>query len=100
MGETWAKTGHGTYTEISETKELLAAMHHETRFLKMQAEKTPYLCEKMLADPDGNVIIPTELLVNEGKVVYHVRGMEEIGGEEASPASPGSSWRSTASWRP
>merc|ERR1719198_2753823 len=116
----WAQTGHGTYAEITDTKEFfaackaskrvavhfcrptsrycevidglmskLAALHHETRFLKMQAEKTPYLCEKMLADPDGNVIIPTVLLVNEGKVVYHVRGMEEIGGDEASPASLG-----------
>ena len=116
----WAKTGHGTYAELSETKEFfsackaskrvavhfyrptsryceiidgmmakLASLHHETRFLKMAAEKTPYLCEKMLADPDGNVVIPTVLLVNEGKVVYHIRGLEEIGGEEASPAALG-----------
>ena len=43
----------------------------------------------LLADPDGNVVIPTVLLVNEGKVVYHIRGLEEIGGEEASPAALG-----------
>lgn len=60
----------------------LASLHRETKFSKMDAEKTPYLCEQLLADPEGNVVIPTVLLVLEGKVVYHVRGLQEIGGEQ------------------
>jgi len=62
----------------------LAALHKETRFCTMDAEKTPYLCDKMLADPEGNVIIPTILLVKEGKVTYHIRGLAEVGGEQVN----------------
>ena len=62
----------------------LSNLHKETRFCTMDAEKTPYLCDKMLADPDGNVIIPTILLVKEGKVTYHIRGLAEVGGEQAN----------------
>merc|ERR1719378_1132996 len=128
----WAQTGHGTYAELSDTKEFfaackaskrvavhfcrptsrycevidglmskLAAMHNETRFLKMQAEKTPYLCEKMLADPYGNVVIPTLLLVHEGKVVYHVRGgWRRSAAMRRRPHRSVSSSHSTASSRP
>lgn len=63
----------------------LAAMHRETRFCAMDAEKTPYLCEKILADPEGNVVIPTLLLCLDAKVIYHIRGLEEVGGEHTSP---------------
>ncbi|KAJ8602180.1 hypothetical protein CTAYLR_003508 [Chrysophaeum taylorii] len=59
----------------------LAATQTETRFCAMDAEKTPYLCDKILADPEGNVVIPTILLCKDGKVVYHVRGLAEVGGE-------------------
>jgi len=62
----------------------LAAQHRETRFCAMDAEKSPYLCEKLLADPEGNVVIPTVLLCKDGKVVYHVRGLEEVGGERVT----------------
>jgi len=116
----WSSAGHGTYTELTDTKEFfstckgskrcavhfyrptsrfceqmdgmmskLAGMHKECKFAKIAAEKSPYLCEKLLADPDGNVVIPTVLLCIDGKVVYHVRGFEEIGGAEAGPASLG-----------
>ena len=62
----------------------LASLHRETRFCFMDAEKAPYICEKLLADPDGNVVIPTVLLCLNGKVVYHVRGLDFIGGEQLS----------------
>ena len=62
----------------------LAALHRETRFCTMDAEKTPYLCDKILADPDGNIVIPTILLVVDGKVSYHVRGLNEVGGERCT----------------
>lgn len=60
----------------------LAATHKESRFATVNAEKVPYLCEKLLADPEGNVVIPTILLCIDGKVVYHIRGLHEIGGEK------------------
>ena len=116
----YIKAGHGSYGELSETKEFftctkastrvaccfyrptsrycaqmdslmakLAPMHLEARFVKMDAEKCPYLCEKLLSDPDGNVVIPTVLLVMGGKVVYHIRGMDVIGGDAATPAALG-----------
>ena len=33
----------------------LASLHRETRFCTFDAEKSPYLCDKILADQDGNV---------------------------------------------
>lgn len=60
----------------------LANLHRETRFCTFDAEKSPYLCEKILSDPDGNVIIPTIVLVKDGKVTYHIRGLAELGGEQ------------------
>ena len=59
-------------------------LHRETRFCTFDAEKSPYLCDKILADPEGNVVIPTLLLVKEGKVTYHIRGLAELGGEQCN----------------
>ncbi|KAJ1447020.1 thioredoxin-like protein [Pelagophyceae sp. CCMP2097] len=64
--------------------ERLAHLHKETRFCTVNAEKVPYLCDKVLADPDGNIIIPTILLVVNGAVVYHIRGLVELGGENCT----------------
>ena len=58
----------------------LAALHRETRFCSFDAEKSPYLCDKILADPEGNVLIPTVVLVVEGKVTYQIRGLAELVG--------------------
>ena len=62
----------------------MASLHRETRFCTFDAEKSPYLCDKILADPEGNVVIPTLLLVKEGKVTYHIRGLAELGGEQCN----------------
>ncbi len=62
----------------------LAALHRETRFCSFDAEKSPYLCDKILADPEGNVLIPTVVLVVEGKVTYQIRGLAELGGEQVN----------------
>ena len=35
----------------------MASLHRETRFCTFDAEKSPYLCDKILADPEGNVVI-------------------------------------------
>ena len=62
----------------------LCSLHRETRFCTMDAEKVPYLCDKILADHDGNVICPTIVLVKEGKVTYQIRGLAELGGEQVN----------------
>ena len=108
----WASAGHGTFMELTDTKDFfaackgservvvyfyrpttryadfvdghlvrLASLHQETRFVKMNVEKTPYLNEKILADPEGNIIIPTILIVKHGQVQHHMRGIDEMGGE-------------------
>merc|ERR1719263_2570066 len=73
----WSRHGHGHLAKM-------ASLHRETRFCTFDAEKSPYLCDKILADPDGNVVIPTLLLVKEGKVTYHIRGLAELGGEQCN----------------
>jgi hypothetical protein len=90
----WSAQGHGRYLELSDTKEFfhaaktsqrlcvhfyrpttrycenvdahfekLCKKHMETRFVKINAEKSDYLVEKL-----GIVIMPTMVLVKDGKV--------------------------------
>lgn len=49
--------------------EKLAAKHLETRFVKIDAEKSNYLVEKLMV-----VVMPTILLVKDGKVVHQIQG--------------------------
>ena len=62
----------------------MASLHRETRFCMFEAEKSPYLCDKILADEEGKVVIPTIVLVVEGKVAYQIRGLAELGGEQCN----------------
>ncbi|GMH72230.1 hypothetical protein TrLO_g7154 [Triparma laevis f. longispina] len=102
----WQAQGHGRYMELSDTKdffhaaktserlivhfyrpttrycqnvdahmEKLAAKHLETRFVKIDAEKSDYLVEKLMV-----VVMPTILLVKDGKVVHQIQGFDELGG--------------------
>jgi len=49
--------------------------HMETRFCKIDAEKSDYLVEKL-----GIVLMPTVVLVVKGKVVHQIQGFDELGG--------------------
>lgn len=53
----------------------MAPKYMGTRFLKINAEKSPYLCEKL-----NIFMMPTLLLVKDQKVVHHIRGFDEFGG--------------------
>lgn len=48
-----------------------------TRFCKIDAEKAPYLCERL-----GIVVLPTLLCIKEGKTTHMVEGFDEFGGHD------------------
>lgn len=63
----------------------LAPQHMETRFLKINVEgcdqggggAASYLVEKL-----GIIIMPTLVVVQDRKVVHHIRGFDELGGTQ------------------
>ncbi|KAF5201073.1 Thioredoxin domain-containing protein 9-like protein [Thalictrum thalictroides] len=103
----WISLGHGDYTEIPVEKEffsivkaservvchfyrdnwpckvmdkhlaLLAKRHIETRFVKLNAEKSPFLAEKLKI-----VVLPTLALVKNAKVEDYVVGFDQLGGTD------------------
>ncbi|CAI7910382.1 unnamed protein product [Closterium sp. NIES-54] len=60
--------------------EILAREHLEAKFLKINAEKSPYLAEKLRI-----FMLPTLALVHKGKVTGYVVGFDELGGTEDFP---------------
>ncbi|CAM6089279.1 unnamed protein product [Calypogeia fissa] len=103
----WAALGHGEYQEITVEKEfftlvkqservvahfyrenwpckvvdkhlnILAKQHLETRFIKINAEKSPFLTERLKI-----FMLPTLALVKNGKVEDYVVGFDELGGSD------------------
>ncbi|KAL0422560.1 UNVERIFIED_CONTAM: Thioredoxin domain-containing protein 9 [Sesamum latifolium] len=103
----WISFGHGEYTEIHNEKDffsivkaservvchfyrenwpckvmdkhlaILAKQHIETRFVKINAEKSLYLSEKLRI-----VVLPTLALVKNAKVEDYVVGFDELGGTD------------------
>ncbi|CAF2032116.1 unnamed protein product [Brassica oleracea] len=51
--------------------------HIETRFVKIQAEKSPFLAEKLKI-----VVLPTLALIKNTKVDDYVVGFNELGGRD------------------
>ncbi|GBG86445.1 hypothetical protein CBR_g41441 [Chara braunii] len=105
--QAWIANGHGEYTEVPSEKaffaevkkservvchfyrdnwpckvvdkhvSLLAKQHLETRFVKINAEKSPYLSEKLRI-----VVLPTLALIKNGKVEDYVVGFDQLGGRD------------------
>jgi hypothetical protein len=107
----WISQGHGEYSELAgeyEEKEFfktckesrrviihffrgaterckivdmhlmqLAPKHMETKFIKIDAEKCPFLVEKFRI-----FMLPTITLIKEGKVMDHIVGFDDFGGED------------------
>ncbi|KAK9165886.1 hypothetical protein Scep_001077 [Stephania cephalantha] len=103
----WISLGHGEYSEILSEKEffsvvkaservvchfyrenwpckvmdkhlaILAKRHIETRFVKIQAEKSPFLAEKLKI-----LVLPTLALIKNTKVDDYVVGFDELGGTD------------------
>ncbi|CAL0316358.1 unnamed protein product [Lupinus luteus] len=103
----WISLGHGEYTEIPSEKEffsvvkaservvchfyrenwpckvmdkhlsILAKQHVETRFVKINAEKSPFLAEKLKI-----IVLPTLALIKNAKVDDYVVGFDQLGGSD------------------
>ncbi|OIV91123.1 hypothetical protein TanjilG_30345 [Lupinus angustifolius] len=103
----WISLGHGEYTEIPSEKEffsvvkaservvchfyrenwpckvmdkhlsILAKQHVETRFVKINAEKSPFLAEKLKI-----IVLPTIALIKNAKVDDYVVGFDQLGGSD------------------
>ncbi|CAL5011450.1 unnamed protein product [Urochloa decumbens] len=102
----WRAMGHGEYSEVPEKEffaaakaserlvchfyrdnwpckvldkhlSILAKQHVETRFIKVHAEKAPFLTEKLRI-----VVLPTLAIVKNGKVEDYVVGFDELGGKD------------------
>lgn len=103
----WMALGHGEYSELLSEKDFFAAVkcsdrlvchfyrenwpckvmdkhlnvlakqHIETRFVKIHAEKSPFLAEKLKI-----VVLPTIALVKNTKVDDYVVGFDELGGTD------------------
>jgi Thioredoxin len=57
--------------------EKLAPKHVETRFCRIDAEKSPYLVDKLTI-----TVMPTILLICGGQTVHQIRGFDELGGSD------------------
>ncbi|CAO2206305.1 unnamed protein product [Urochloa humidicola] len=102
----WRAMGHGEYAEVPEKEffaaakaserlvchfyrdnwpckvldkhlSILAKQHVETRFIKVHAEKAPFLTEKLRI-----VVLPTLAIVKNAKVEDYVVGFDELGGKD------------------
>ncbi|KAI3898017.1 hypothetical protein MKX03_027552 [Papaver bracteatum] len=103
----WVSLGHGEYSEIQSEKDfftvvkaservvchfyrenwpckvidkhmtVLAKKHIETRFVKINAEKSPFLAEKLKI-----IVLPTLALIKNTKVDDYVVGFDELGGTD------------------
>ena len=60
----------------------LAKKHPETRFVKVNAEKAPFLCERLKI-----WALPTMVLVKEGKTEHSIVGFDDMGGTDDFPTS-------------
>jgi len=55
----------------------LVPKYIKTRFCKIDAEKAPFLCERL-----NIFMMPTMLLVKDCKTVHQIRGFDELGGTD------------------
>ncbi|KAJ7946128.1 Thioredoxin domain-containing protein [Quillaja saponaria] len=103
----WISLGHSEYSEIQAEKDfftvvkasdrvvchfyrenwpckvmdkhlsILAKQHIETRFIKLDAEKSPFLAEKLKI-----IVLPTLALIKNAKVDDYVVGFDQLGGTD------------------
>eukprot|EP00918_Siedleckia_nematoides_P052765 GHVU01115245.1.p1 GENE.GHVU01115245.1~~GHVU01115245.1.p1 ORF type:complete len:216 (-),score=39.10 GHVU01115245.1:257-904(-) len=59
---------------------LLAPKHLETKFVKINAEKVPFLVERLRIK-----VLPTICLAKDGKTVDYVVGFDDLGGTDEFP---------------
>jgi len=59
----------------------LAPQHLETRFVKIDAEKSPFLVERL-----NIVMLPSILCIKDGKTEHTIQGFDEFGGSDEFPS--------------
>uniref|UniRef100_T1JAV4 EGF-like domain-containing protein n=1 Tax=Strigamia maritima TaxID=126957 RepID=T1JAV4_STRMM len=69
QNQEWRKKGHGEYTEITE---LTSNSHIETRFVKLNVERAPFLCKHLRIR-----VLPTIALIKNGKIGDYI---DDLGG--------------------
>lgn len=57
--------------------EKLCQTHLESKFIKIDAEKSPFLVEKL-----GIILMPTIVLIKDAKTEHSIRGFDELGGTD------------------
>merc|ERR1712139_724853 len=65
----------------------LAPAHMETRFVKLNIEKSPYLAEKLRI-----IMLPTLSFIKDGKIVYSMIGFDDVGGSDDFETSVLEDW--------
>lgn len=65
---------------VDKHMEILARKHIETRFLKINAEKSPFLTERL-----NITVLPTLALILDGKTKDYVVGFNDLGGTDDFP---------------
>lgn len=55
----------------------LSAKHIEAKFIKIDAEKAPFLCERLRI-----WMLPTIVLIRGGKTDYSIVGFDDLGGSD------------------
>ena len=60
--------------------EILATKHIETKFIKINAEKCPFLIERLRI-----VVLPTICMAKEGKTSEYIVGSDDLGGTDDFP---------------
>lgn len=103
----WLNRGHGELTEVSEQEffkvmkgeermvclfyresppceamekhlQILAPKHLETKFVKLQAEKSPFLAERLKI-----WMLPTVAIIQNEKTTDYIVGLDDLGGTES-----------------
>ena len=59
---------------------IIAAKHIETKFIKIEAEKSMFLCERL-----GIKVLPTLALIKDGKTKGFIVGFDDLGGVDEFP---------------
>uniref|UniRef100_A0A8C1MZR6 Thioredoxin domain-containing protein 9 n=1 Tax=Cyprinus carpio TaxID=7962 RepID=A0A8C1MZR6_CYPCA len=97
----WISKGHGEYREIPNSKSvvchfyrestfrckildkhlaILAKKHLETKFIKLNVEKAPFLAERLKIK-----VLPTLALVKDGKTKDYIVGFTDLGNTDEFP---------------
>uniref|UniRef100_A0A6U7UPZ3 Thioredoxin domain-containing protein n=1 Tax=Eutreptiella gymnastica TaxID=73025 RepID=A0A6U7UPZ3_9EUGL len=60
--------------------EILAMKHYETKFVKINAEKSPFLVERL-----NIFMMPSIVLIKDGKTEHTIQGFDDMGGHDDFP---------------